>query len=131
MVQVLAVLVYQGSSFSVSRVLWVQVFQDPDFKVQVWVQILEVALLIWYNYSFLDNFVLIHFRCPLGALKKDVEFSEAPTLSFWKKYTFLYKNQKKIGEAEYQLLLFEAFQSQNVIISFLLCTKPFNASRIF
>ena len=111
-----------------SRFFRVLVFQSPGFSgswfFRVWGQVLEVALLICYNYSFLCNFVLI-FRCPLGTLKKDFEFSEAPVLSFWKKYTFLYKNQKKIDEAQYyyylkllslKMFLFRSYFVRNLLM---------------
>ena len=92
---------FNGPGLSGFKFLWVQIFQGPDFKVQIFQGLGPgfrssnlVQLLIFLQFR------VNPFQVPIGCPKKDFEFSEALVLSFWKKYTFLYKNQKKIDEVQ-------------------------------
>ena len=89
---------FNGPSLSGFKFLRVQVFVGSGFSgsrfFRVWAQVLEVV--ICYNYSFFYNFVLIHFRCPLGALKKTLNFRKHSSLVFGKNTLFFIRTRKEL-----------------------------------
>ena len=66
----------------------------------------SASLLLCYSGSYLYNFILIHPMVPIGCPKrKTLSFRKHPSISILKKYTFPYKNQKKIDEAQHSFYL--------------------------